>query len=244
MYEKGRYLMSGDKGLVVEFGNEISEEVNKKVRNLYLAIQRNQMPGIYEMIPTYRSLLIQYNPMVIEINRLISELTEIEEALDSIELPKPRIVEIPTIYGGEFGEDLGFVAEHNGMSEEEVIKVHSSVDYRIYMLGFSPGFPYLGGMSEKLETPRLKTPRTKIPAGSVGIAGKQTGIYPMESPGGWQLIGRTPVKLYDPGSQTPIILQAGDYIRFVPVKKDEYDNICSLIEKNRYEIKIAAEQVG
>lgn len=233
--------MSGDKGLVVEFGNEISEAVNKKVRNLYLAIKKSQMPGIYEMIPTYRSLLIQYNPIEIEVNKLIEKLMEIEMSLDSIDLPKPRTIEIPTIYGGEFGEDLKFVSEHNGMSEDEVIKIHSSVDYRIYMLGFSPGFPYLGGMSEKIETPRLKTPRTKIPAGSVGIAGKQTGIYPMESPGGWQLIGKTPLKLYDPKSETPIILQAGDYIRFVPIKKDEYDNICSLIEKNQYKIKIVTE---
>ncbi|HYF82628.1 MAG TPA: 5-oxoprolinase subunit PxpB [Clostridia bacterium] len=241
MYEKGHYLMSGDKGLVVEFGNEISEAVNKKVRNLYLAIKKSQMPGIYEMIPTYRSLLIQYNPIEIEVNKLIEKLMEIEMSLDSIDLPKPRIIEIPTIYGGEFGEDLKFVSEHNGMSEDEVIKIHSSVDYRIYMLGFSPGFPYLGGMSEKIETPRLKIPRTKIPAGSVGIAGKQTGIYPMESPGGWQLIGKTPLKLYDPKSETPIILQAGDYIRFVPIKKDEYVSICSLVEKNQYEIKIVME---
>lgn len=241
MYEKGRYLTSGDKGLVVEFGNEISEAVNKKVRNLYLAIHKSQISGIYEMIPTYRSLLIQYNPIEIEVNKLIEMLVEIENSLDSIDLPKPRIIEIPTIYGGEFGEDLKFVSEHSGMSENEVIKIHSSVDYRIYMLGFSPGFPYLGGMSEKIETPRLKTPRTKIPAGSVGIAGKQTGIYPMESPGGWQLIGRTPLKLYDPKSETPIILQAGDYIRFVPIEKDEYENISSLVEKNQYEIKIVTE---
>jgi KipI family sensor histidine kinase inhibitor len=241
MYEKGRYLTSGDKGLVVEFGNEISEAVNKKVRNLYLAIHKSQISGIYEMIPTYRSLLIQYNPIEIEVNKLIEILVEIENSLDSIDLPKPRIIEIPTIYGGEFGEDLKFVSEHSGMSENEVIKIHSSVDYRIYMLGFSPGFPYLGGMSEKIETPRLKTPRTKIPAGSVGIAGKQTGIYPMESPGGWQLIGRTPLKLYNPKSETPIILQAGDYIRFVPIEKDEYENISSLVEKNQYEIKIVTE---
>lgn len=244
MYEKGRYLLSGDKGLVVEFGNEISEAVNQKVRNVYLAIQKNRIPGIYEMTPTYRSLLIQYNPLEIEVDRLINDLEQIEKSLDSIELPKPRIVEIPTIYGGEFGEDLGFVAEHNGLSEDEVIKIHSSVDYRIYMLGFSPGFPYLGGMSEKIETPRLKTPRTKIPAGSVGIAGKQTGIYPMESPGGWQLIGRTPLKLYDPVRETPIMLQAGDYIRFVPIDRDEYERIRALVEKNQYEVKILAGEVG
>jgi inhibitor of KinA len=211
---------------------------------MYLAIQKNRIPGIYEMTPTYRSLMIQYNPLEIEIDRLIEELGQIEKSLDSIELPEPRIVEIPTIYGGEYGEDLGFVAEHCGMSEAEVVKLHTSVDYRIYMLGFSPGFPYLGGMSEKIETPRLKIPRTKIPVGSVGIAGKQTGIYPMESPGGWQLIGRTPLKLYDPQRQTPIMLQAGDYIRFVPIDNDEYERIRILVEKNQYEVNTLAGEVG
>ena len=196
------------------------------------------MPVIYELIPTYRSLLIQYNPLERERDSLIEKLSEIEKDLGAIDLPKPRIVEIPTIYGGEFGEDLGFVAEHNGLSEDQVIKIHSSIDYRIYMLGFTPGFSYLGGMSEKIAAPRLKTPRTKIPGGSVGIAGKQTGIYPMESPGGWQLIGRTPDKLYDPSSETPIILQAGDYIRFIPIDKDEYDYIHDLAEKKQYKIKI------
>ncbi|MDD3705893.1 MAG: 5-oxoprolinase subunit PxpB [Clostridiaceae bacterium] len=241
MYEAARYLMSGDKGLVVEFGNEISEPVNEKVRGMYLAIQKNQMPGIYELIPTYRSLLIQYNPLEIETDGLIEKLRIIEKDMGAIDLPKPRTVEIPTIYGGEFGEDLSFVAEHNGLSEDEVIKIHTSIDYRIYMLGFTPGFSYLGGMSEKIATPRLKTPRTKIPGGSVGIAGKQTGIYPMESPGGWQLIGRTPVKLYDPTSETPIILQAGDYIRFKSINKDEYDYIHDLAEKKQYKIKIVTE---
>ncbi|HYE81210.1 MAG TPA: 5-oxoprolinase subunit PxpB [Clostridia bacterium] len=241
MYGKGHYLISGDKGLVVEFGNDISEAVNRKVRNMYLAVRKNRIQGIYEMIPTYRSLLIQYDPLELEIDKLIDTLKEIENTLDSIDLPKPRIIGLPTIYGGEYGEDLSFVAEHNGVSEAEVVRIHSSVDYLIYMLGFTPGFPYLGGMSEKLETPRLNTPRTRIPAGSVGIAGKQTGVYPIESPGGWRLIGRTPVKLYDPGRRIPIILQAGDYIRFVPVEKEEYDSISRLAEENRYEIEIAAE---
>lgn len=241
MYEKARFLISGDKGLVVEFGNEISEAANIKVRNLYLAIQKSGLKGIYEMIPTYRSLLIQYNPLETDIERLTGRLSEIEDSLDSIVLPKPRILEIPTLYGGEFGEDLKFVAVHNGLSEAEVIEIHSSVDYRIYMLGFSPGFPYLGGMSEKIETPRLKTPRTKISAGSVGIAGKQTGVYPMESPGGWQLIGRTPLKLYDPERSTPIMLRAGDYLRFVSIGKAEYDNIKVQVDKNDYEVKIVTE---
>ncbi|MGE5630636.1 MAG: 5-oxoprolinase subunit PxpB [Caulobacteraceae bacterium] len=241
MYEKARYLISGDRGLVVEFGDEISQEVNKKVRNLYLTLQKNTIKGIDEIIPTYRSVLIQYNPLEIGIDKLMAQLEDMEKSLGSIAVQKPRIIEIPTAYGGEFGEDIGFVAEHNNLSIADVIKLHSTTDYLVYMLGFTPGFPYLGGMSEKIETPRLKTPRTKIPAGSVGIAGKQTGIYPIESPGGWQLIGRTPVKLYDPEREVPIILQSGDYIRFVPIAAEEYNEICALIDEKRYEVKIITE---
>ena len=134
-----------------------------------------------------------------------------------------HVVEIPVCYGGSYGEDLKDVAAHAGLTEEEVIKLHSSVDYNIYMLGFLPGFPYLGGLDPKLFTPRLDNPRTKIPEGSVGIGGEQTGIYPLESPGGWRLIGRTPLKLYDPDREQPFLYQAGDYIRFVPITAEEYE---------------------
>ena len=149
---------------------------------------------------------------------------------DYIKNPKPNgyrslhlVVEIPVFYGGSYGEDLKDVAAHAGLTEEEVIKLHSSVDYNIYMLGFLPGFPYLGGLDPKLFTPRLDNPRTKIPEGSVGIGGEQTGIYPLESPGGWRLIGRTPLKLYDPDREQPFLYQAGDYIRFVPITAEEYE---------------------
>lgn len=171
-------------------------------------------------------------------NTLQTKLAELENNLDKVEIPQPRIIEIPTLYGGDYGPDLPYVAEHNGITTEDVIKIHCSVDYLIYMLGFTPGFPYLGGMSEKIAAPRLSVPRTKIPAGSVGIAGKQTGIYPIESPGGWQLIGRTPLKLYDPKRQPPIVLQAGDYIRFVPISIDKYNEISELILQDSYKINI------
>jgi inhibitor of KinA len=238
MDRETRYLLAGDKALVVEFGNEINESVNSKVRNLYVALNKYKVAGIEEITPTYRSLLIQYNPLIINLDILKTKLKELEDKLGKVDIPKPRIIEIPTLYGGEYGPDLSFVAEHNGITTEDVIKIHSSVDYLIYMLGFTPGFPYLGGMSEKIAAPRLSMPRTKIPAGSVGIAGKQTGIYPIESPGGWQLIGRTPLKLYDPKRQPPIVLQAGDYIRFVPVTIDKYNEISKLILQNSYKINI------
>jgi inhibitor of KinA len=238
MERETRYLLAGDKALVVEFGNEISEATNSKVRNLYVALSKYKVAGIEEMTPTYRSLLIHYNPLAIKLDTLQRKVKELLENLDKVEIPKPRIIEIPTVYGGEYGPDLSFVAEHNGITPEDVVSIHSSVDYLIYMLGFTPGFPYLGGMSEKIAAPRLSAPRTKIPAGSVGIAGKQTGIYPIESPGGWQLIGRTPLSLYSPKRQPPIVLQAGDYVRFVPISADKYNEISEQVLQGSYEMNI------
>jgi len=238
MKQEIRYLFAGDKVIVVEFGNEISKEINSKVMALYHVINSSHIKGIEELIPTYRSLMVQYNPAQVVYNELIDILKTLCENLNKEKLPKQKIIEVPVIYGQEFGPDIEFVASHNNISVNEVIQIHTSNDYLIYMLGFTPGFPYLGGMCEKIETPRLKTPRTKIPVGSVGIAGKQTGIYPIESPGGWQLIGRTPIKLYDPYREPPILLQAGNYIRFVSVGLEEYREIERLVEANTYVINI------
>jgi len=238
MNQEIRYLPAGDKAIVVEFGNEISNEVNSKVMGLYHVINSSQMKGIEELIPTYRSLMVQYNPAQVVYKELTDLLKVLCENLDDAKLPKPKIIEVPVIYGWEFGPDIEFVASHNHISVNEVIEIHTAIDYLIYMLGFTPGFPYLGGMCEKIETPRLKTPRTKIPVGSVGIAGKQTGIYPIESPGGWQLIGRTPIKLYDPYREPPILLQAGDFIRFVSVGLEKYREIERQVEANSYGINI------
>ena len=147
--------------------------------------------------------------------------------LDQTDLPPSDVLEIPVLYGGEAGPDLEFVAQHAGKTPEEVIRIHSAPEYLIYMLGFTPGFTYLGGMSEEIAAPRLTAPRVKIPAGSVGIAGAQTGVYPIDSPGGWQLIGRTPVRMYDPDRETPILPQAGQYIHFYPIDQAEYDRIAA-----------------
>ncbi len=239
MYEKARFLPAGDKSLIIEFGDSIKPEINKKIRNMYLAIEKLNIDGIQEMIPTYRSLLVSYNPLKLKYSELCERLRECEENLGDTDSEPAKVVRIPTIYGGEYGPDLEFVAEHCNLSVEEVISIHSSQNYLIYMLGFTPGFPYLGGMSDKLETPRLKTPRTKIPGGSVGIAGKQTGIYPIDSPGGWQLIGITPVKLYDPFAEPPVLLNAGDYVRFVPINEEEYKSILKQVEENKYKVDIA-----
>ena len=186
-----------------------------------------------ETIPAYASLLVKYDPFLTDYAALCDRLRALEKRLSASVVQTGKIVEIPVCYGGVYGEDLPFVAKHAGLSEKEVVALHSGQPYRIYMLGFLPGFPYLGGLNERLHTPRLSTPRTKIPAGSVGIGGKQTGIYPMESPGGWQLIGRTPLTLFAPGE--PLPYAAGDRIRFVPIDEDEFARIRKGEEAKRHD---------
>ena len=222
-----RFLLTGDTSLTVEFGNEISEEINAKIRAFNIALGQSGIKGIVETVPTYRSLMVHYDPGVIGYNALVKKMQGLLSQLDSIQIPPSEVLEIPVLYGGEEGPDLAFVAEHNGKTQEEVIKIHTSTEYLIYMLGFTPGFTYLGGMSDEIATPRLKTPRVKIPGGSVGIAGSQTGVYPIDSPGGWQLIGRTPVRMYDPDRAEPILPQAGQYIKFYAIDKAEYDKIAA-----------------
>jgi len=234
MYEKTKFLTAGEKAVVIEFGNEISSDINIKVRSMMIAVQNYNWNFVDELIPTYRSLMIQYNPLLITYDVLIQKLQELEKNLSKIDIPSPNVIEIPVCYGHEYGEDLLVVSEHNGIKVEDVINIHTSTNYLIYMIGFTPGFPYLGGMDEKIATPRLAKPRIKIDAGSVGIAGSQTGVYPVDSPGGWQIIGRTPVKLYDAERETPILLKTGDYIKFTSVSRDEYLKIKEEVENNEY----------
>lgn len=219
-----KYLLAGDKAIVVEFGDIIDEDINRKVINLMKNIESSSLiNSIYEMIPTYRSLMIIYNPLKITFNDLINSVKNIECNLKVLDKREKNIIKIPVLYGNDYGPDIDTVAKYNRLSIEEVIRLHSEAEYLVYMLGFTPGFTYLGGMNNKLETPRLDNPRVKIPEGSVGIAGKQTGVYPIDSPGGWQLIGRTPIKLYNPKRENPILLKAGDYVKFTPITKDEFN---------------------
>ena len=220
--EAMRILTVGDCAVSVEFGQEISLEINHKVMALKMVLEREPIRGIVELIPTYCSLLIQYDPMDLRYGQLRDRLEALVTQLDEVEMPPKQVVEIPVVYGGEYGPDLGEVARAHNISEEEVIKLHSEPEYPIYMLGFVAGFPYLGGMNKAIATPRKKSPRLKIEAGSVGIAGEQTGIYSVESPGGWQIIGRTPLKLYDVNRNEPVLLKAGQYIKFKPITKEEF----------------------
>ena len=231
-----RFLLNGDTAVSAVFGDRISEEVNQTIRAFQLLLTARKVPGIVETVPTYCSLMIHYDPDRISCDRLLRTLKELAVSIDTAALPPSEVLEIPVLYGGEMGPDLAHVAENAGISEEEVVKRHSAPEYLIYMLGFTPGFTYLGGLDSSIETPRLKTPRVSIPAGSVGIAGKQTGIYPIASPGGWQLIGRTPVRMYDPLRETPILPRAGQYIHFFPINEEEYRKIEAEIEAGSYRL--------
>lgn len=229
-----RYLVSGDCAVCVEFGNEISPEINRKIRAFKIAVEQAGIEGLVETVPTYRSLLVVYRPEVIGFHALTEKFEALLGSMNRIQIPPPTVIEIPVLYGGEMGPDIENVAEHNHKTVEEVIHIHTSEDYLIYMLGFIAGFPYLGGMSKEIATPRLKSPRVKIEGGSVGIAGEQTGVYPVASPGGWQLIGRTPLKLYDAEREKPVLLEAGQYIRFRSVTEEEYQKIEQQVADGTY----------
>lgn len=229
-----RFLISGDCAVTVELGQEIHPAVNARVRAAQLALERAALRGVVELVPTYCALTVHYDPGILCYDILQEHLQQLLSHLNEAQLPPATVLEIPVLYGGECGPDLAAVSQHCGLSQAEVIQCHSDPEYLIYMLGFTPGFPYLGGMDHRLATPRLEVPRVRIPGGSVGIAGTQTGIYPIDSPGGWQLIGRTPVRLYDPARATPILARAGDYLKFFPISQQEFDQIAREVDKGTY----------
>lgn len=233
-----RILPTGDRALTVEFGNEISEEINAHLLGFIKEFKEMHLKGIEEFVPSFRSVLIHYNPGVLSFADMCNRINEVLSHPITGISHKKRIVEVPVCYENGLGPDIEFVAQHAGLPVSEVIKIHSCEPYLIYMLGFQPGFPYLGGLDERIHTPRLETPRLKLEAGSVGIGGKQTGLYPMESPGGWQIIGLTPVRCYNPYSETPIPYRAGDYIKFVPISYDEYLRLKELDQKGEYKFTI------
>lgn len=221
----------GDNAVVIHGGDEINLQTQNLVQSICEIFERQHEEWLIEYVPAYTSVTLFYDiykafklakkhePPFETVSRRIHELLSSYTAEQKI---RQRVIEIPVCYGGTFGPDLSYVAEHNGLTPEEVIDIHSNGDYTVYMIGFAPGFPFVGGMPEKIATPRRKTPRLKIPPRTVGIAGKQTGIYPIETPGGWQLIGRTPIELFYPGQEPPALLQAGDKIQFKPISLKEY----------------------
>ena len=236
-----RILTAGDSSLLIEFGNEISPEINRRIAAVVELMREQHIEGVVDVIPAFCSLLVNYDPRVAGYEKMKKRLESLVRVDIKVGQVKRKIFEIPVLYGGEYGPDLASIAEHAGISQDEVIAIHSSRDYLIYMLGFLPGFCYLGGLDERIHTPRLSNPRLRIRAGSVGIGGSQTGIYPLDSPGGWQLMGMTPVKTYDPEREIPILVEAGNYIRFVPIDEEQYKRIQAQVAEGSYQCVIHEE---
>jgi len=222
----------GDTAVVVGLGTGIDPSVLPRVRALTAALERDRPPGIIEVVPAYATVTVFYEPSRLtgeggrpfeRVCRFITARAGNLQAEAKKKFAKPgRTIEIPVCYGGEFGPDLAEVAAHCGLKPADVIKRHKGADYLVHIIGFAPGFPYLGGLPEKLHTPRRATPRKNVPAGSVGIGGAQTGIYSLATPGGWQLIGRTPLALFRPGAEEPALLRVGDRVRFKPITSEEF----------------------
>jgi KipI family sensor histidine kinase inhibitor len=218
-----RFRTMGDRSLLVEMGERISPEINRRVQELMSRLEGAALPGVTELSPSYRSLLVLYDPLKTTLADLQLEIYSLAAA-GHAGRPSPISEQtIPVVYGGEHGPDLEWVAAHHGVQTDEIVARHTRCAYRVYMIGFTPGFPYMGELPANLETPRRSTPRTRVPKGSVGLAQRQTGIYPAESPGGWQIIGWTPIELFDPRRQPPSLLNMGDTVRFEAIRAEEVD---------------------
>ncbi|MBA39746.1 MAG: allophanate hydrolase [Dehalococcoidia bacterium] len=229
----------GDSALMVVAGNSISVEVNEKVHNMISIIKEQDWPGIKEIVPTYSSFVIHFDPFIFSSDGLIACVADLWDCKEVSEETKTKTVLIPTLYGSDYGLDLESVSEFTNLSVEEVIDIHSETEYLVYALGFSPGFPYLGGLDPRIHCPRLETPRISVPKGSVAIADSQTGVYPVSSPGGWRLIGQTPVTMFDPDRSDPSIVNPGDYIRFVPISSEsEFEEIFEMSANGSYEVEV------
>lgn len=222
----------GDAAVVVTFGEVIDPNTHAHVTAFAEQIETSPPLAMVEHVPAFTTVTVTYDPLVLTYQEFTRALRTVldEVTTDGAAEHAGKLVEIPVSYGGELGPDLESVAEHNAMTPEEVVEIHAGAVYAVYMIGFAPGFPYLGGMSPRIATPRLDSPRAAVPAGSVGIAGTQTGVYPIETPGGWQLIGRTPVRLFRPDAHEPSHLRAGDRVRFVPIDRARYQALLAVEE--------------
>lgn len=218
----------GDAALILRFGDDINAETHESVVAFATQLDSTPPPAMVEYVPAFTTITVVYDPLVRTYEEFAASMRRVLAVVTRRTSVAPREpVEIRVCYSGDLGPDLEFVAAHNDLTTEEVITIHSGAIYDVYMIGFAPGFPYLGGMSSRVAAPRLDTPRAAVPAGSVGIAGIQTGIYSIETPGGWRLIGRTPARLFRAEAETPSLLEPGDRVRFVPMTRAEYDRALS-----------------
>lgn len=219
---RARFVPASDQSLLICFGETITNAANEQVRKLLHLLAGQQILGVRNLHPAYCSLLVKFDPAKWQHEKLKRELREYLARLDNVKLPEPRHLEIPVCYGGEYGPDLEEVAALHKTGPEQIIKLHTSATYLVYFLGFVPGFAYLGELARELVTPRMPSPRKRVPAGSVGIAGNQTGVYPFETPGGWRLLGRTPVSMFRADRDGLSLLSLGDRVRFVPISREQF----------------------
>jgi KipI family sensor histidine kinase inhibitor len=234
-----RILAQGEAGVVVELGDRVDPAVNARVHQLARAVRDRLGADGLEVVPSYRSLLVIHDPLRTPREGLVERVRALAEEFAEVPAPGPqRVVRIPTLYGGEHGPDLEEVARLSGLSTAEVVRLHSAPTYLVHFLGFTPGFPYLGGMDPRLATPRLESPRARVAAGSVGIGGTQTGVYPVESPGGWRIVGRTPLRLFDLRREAPFLLAPGDGLRFVPVDEASFAALAADVEAGRHRLEV------
>lgn len=216
------FRAASDQSLIVYLGHQISLKTHEQLLKLLQLLQRAPIGGVRNLHPAYCSLLITFDPLRLDHEALQAKLATYLDRVEETPLPTPRRVEIPVCYGGEFGPDLKDVAAMHGMTASQAVEAHADANYIVFFLGFAPGFAYLGGLPEKLASPRLDTPRAKVPEGSVGIGGNQTGVYPLTTPGGWRLIGRTPVQMFRRDRNAMNFLQIGDHVRFRVISEREF----------------------
>ena len=227
-----RFLPVGDMALTVEFGNRIDAELNARVTALDLSIAAAEIPGVLETMPAYRSLLVCYDPAEISLTGLVGQLQALLTPAARGNSRSRRTWTVPVVYGGTYGDDLDEAADRLGLSAPEVVSAHAGAEYLVYLVGFNPGAPNLGGLPKPLHIPRRKLPRPMVPAGSVAIGGMQSGITSIPSPTGWYVLGRTPVRPYHPGRPNPFLFQPGDYLRFRPIAADEFDELETLAARH------------
>lgn len=220
-----RYYPSGDSAFLLRFGSVISEEIHSKVQSYVEALQNCSIYGVLEVVPAYCDVTVHYNPIQISYQTLLAKLKSIETKLHETYVVKRDLIKIPVCYDYKFALDMNAVIEYTCLTKQDVIRKHTEPEYLVYMLGFTPGFCYLGGMDEQIATPRKDEPRKCIEAGAVGIAGNQTGIYPLESPGGWQIIGKTPLKLFNTKKENPFLFKAGDRLQFYSITLDDFEQM-------------------